>query len=418
MRADGPARTALRRVVSMGIRDSGSGFEMNFFLVRLLPWEYGVRNLFRRPGRSALTLIALTLVVLLVFVVVGFIRGLETTLAVSGDPRVVLVHSLGASEAIEFSSVPMGNGSKVQAGFGGIQRRFDRVYASPELYLGTRMTTEADERPTLGLARGVMPAALLVRRQVQIISGRWPGPGEVLVGRLAPTKLSRHPDTLAIGRTVSFEGRQWKVSGTFAAGGSALEAEIWCPLEGLQQAMKRQDVSLLAVTLAPGAEYGDLDEFCKDRLDLELQATRETDYYAGLQRHYRPVRIMGWLMVALIAGSGVFAGLNTMYGAVVGRVRELATLQTLGFLRRAIAFSLVQEGTLLAAAASLLAATLALLFVNGLAVRFTMGAFVLRVDSTALLIGCTTGLLLGMFGAVPPAVRAMRLPVADGLKAI
>src|SRR5579871_1346613 len=123
MRADGPARTALRRVVSMGIRDSGSGFEMNFFLVRLLPWEYGVRNLFRRPGRSALTLIALTLVVLLVFVVVGFIRGLETTLAVSGDPRVVLVHSLGASENVENSSIPRGSATLLTASLPGIERR-------------------------------------------------------------------------------------------------------------------------------------------------------------------------------------------------------------------------------------------------------------------------------------------------------
>ena len=47
------------------------------FRFRLLPWEYGVRNLFRRPGRSALTLAGLTLVVLLIFVVVGFIRGLR-----------------------------------------------------------------------------------------------------------------------------------------------------------------------------------------------------------------------------------------------------------------------------------------------------------------------------------------------------
>jgi hypothetical protein len=53
---------------------------------RLLPWEYGTRNLFRRPGRTLLTLSGLTLVVLLVLIVVGFIRGLETSLAVSGDP--------------------------------------------------------------------------------------------------------------------------------------------------------------------------------------------------------------------------------------------------------------------------------------------------------------------------------------------
>ena len=51
----------------------------------LLPWEYGVRNLTRRPVRTALTLLALATVVMLVFVVVGFIRGLEQSLTVSGS---------------------------------------------------------------------------------------------------------------------------------------------------------------------------------------------------------------------------------------------------------------------------------------------------------------------------------------------
>jgi ABC-type lipoprotein release transport system permease subunit len=385
---------------------------------RLLPWEYGVRNLFRRPGRSALTLAGLMLVVLLVLVVVGFLRGLELSLAVSGDPRVVFVHSLGASENIENSSVPGRTAALLSASLAGIQRRFDAVYASPELYLGTQVVTEGDGSMSLGLVRGVTPAALLVRRQVQIVEGRWPGPGEVLVGRLANTKLGRDAGAVAVGKTLTFEGRTWRISGRFAARGSALESEAWCPLEDLQQAMRRQDLSLVALTLAPGASFADIDEFCKERLDLELQATPETDYYAALQRHYRPVRLLGWVVVCLVAGAGVFAGLNTMYGAVVSRVRELATLQTLGFVRRAIALGLIQEAVLLAAAGSLLAAALALLVVNGVAVRFTMGAFTLRIDGVAVAVGCGTGLTLGVVGALPPAVRAMRLPIAEGLKAV
>src|SRR4029077_18489999 len=133
---------------------------------------------------------------------------------------------------------------------------------------------------------------------------------------------------------------------------------------------------------------------------------------------FAPVRWVGGLVVALLGRAGVFAGLNTMYGAVVGRVRELATLQTLGFVRRAIALSLVQEGTLLAAAAALAGSAVGLFFINGIAVRFTVGAFALRIDSVALLVGCGTGLLLGIVGALPPAIRAMRLPVNEGLKAI
>jgi ABC-type antimicrobial peptide transport system permease subunit len=127
--------------------------------------------------------------------------------------------------------------------------------------------------------------------------------------------------------------------------------------------------------------------------------------------------MLAWLVVLLVSGAGVFAGLNTMYGSVVGRIRELSTLQTIGFARRAMLTSLVQEGVVLASAASLTATIAALLFVNHAAVRFTMGAFALRIDDVAVLVGCGVGLLLGVFGAIPPAIRALRMPVVDGLKA-
>lgn len=385
--------------------------------IRPLPWEYGVRNLFRRPARSALTLGALAIVILLVFVVVAFIRGLETTLDESGDERVVLVHSLGSSENIEYSSVAASTADLLASSLSDIGQRYGVKYVSEELYLGTRVTSGGGE-PTMGLVRGVKPQALLVRSQVQITSGRWPKLGEVLVGRLAATKLGWNEGELAIGRSLSFEGREWKVSGTFAAAGGVLESELWCPLDELSQAMKRQDLSFVALRLGPQGKFANVDLFCKQRLKLEIEATGEREYYASLREHYGPVRIMAWGIVLLIAGAGIFAGLNTMYGAVVGRVRELAMLQTLGFLRRAIALSLVQEATLLAAAGALLAAVVALVVVNGAAVRFTMGAFALRVDSVAMLIGCGTGLLLGIVGALPAAFRAMRLPIVEGLKAV
>jgi putative ABC transport system permease protein len=385
---------------------------------RPLPWDYGIRNLFRRPGRSLLILGCLTLVVFLVFLVVAFVRGLETSLAVSADPHVVIVHSLGAAENVENSSVPGRTAALLTASISGVRRRYGEAYSSTELYLGTQVATEKETAKTLGLVRGVTPSALLVRRQVQLTDGHWPGPGEVLVGRLVAAKLGRKGDDVAPGRLVTFEGRTWKVSGRFSAIGSALESELWCPLNDLQQSMKRQDLSLVALTLASGADVGEVQEWCKERLDLEMEATPETTYYAGLQRHYGPVRALAWVVAALVAGAGVFAALNAMYGAVVGRVRELATLQTLGFSRRAIALALVQEAVLLAAAGSLLAAVLALAILNGTAVRFTMGAFALRVDAAAVAAGCGTGLLLGLVGALPPAVRAMRLPIADGLKAV
>jgi putative ABC transport system permease protein len=384
---------------------------------RLLPFEYAIRNLFRRPLRTSLTFAGLTTVIVLVFVVVGFIRGLERSLAVSGDPQTAIIFSLGMGDNLEYSSIPMRTSDLVPASVAGIQERYGQKYVSPELCLGTQVGV-GEQEPSMGLVRGVTREALLVRRQVEIEEGDWPETGEVMVGRMVATKLDATNAELRIGQSIMFEGRKWRISGIFSAGGSAFESEAWCRLDELQQAMKRQDLSIVAVTLAPSADFADLAMFCKERLDLELQSMQETDYYASLQKDYGPVRWLAWLVVLLVSGAGVFAGLNTMYGSVVGRIPEFSTLQTIGFVRRAIVVSLIQEGLLLAAAASLLAALLALVFVNGSAVRFTMGAFSLRVDSMAMLIGCGVGLSLGFFGAIPPAIRALRMPVVDGLKSV
>ena len=388
------------------------------FLFRPLPWDYGVRNLFRRPARSLLTLAALVVVVFLVMVVVSFVRGLDASLAVGGDPRVVLVHSLGASENIENSTMPGNAAALLRASIASIESRAGQAYVSPELYLGTQVRLSPESPATMGLLRGVTPAATLVRSQFQLIEGQWPSANEVLVGRLAATKLGTSESSVALGSELISEGQKWRVSGRFAAGGSSLESEIWCRLEDIQVATKRQDLTLVALTIRTMEDVSLVDEFCKERLDLEWEATPEVEYYASLQRHYGPIRMVSWLVVSLIGGAGAFAGLNTMYGAVVGRVREIAALQTIGFVRRAIVLSIVQEGVLLASAGALLATTLALALINGVAVRFTMSAFELRVDHVAVTVGLLSGIAIGVLGAIPPAVRAIRLPVVDALKAI
>lgn len=385
---------------------------------RFLPWDYAVRNLMRRPSRSALTLVALSVVVFLIFIVVGFIRGLESSLAISGDPNAVLVYSVTAEDNIENSTIAARTPSLLTASLPGIQKRYGVSYVSPELYFGTRVKTAEADTSGLGLVRGVTQAAPMVRRRVRLTEGDWPNPGEVIVGQLVASKLGCSVDFLKIGNEIEFENQRWRISGIFAAGGASFESEIWCLLPDLQHALKRQDLSLVALLLKPGFDPAEVNLFCKQRTDLELQSIGETEYYASLQKHYKPMRILAWFVVLLVSGAGVFAGLNVMYGAVAGRVRELATLQAIGYRRRAILVSLMQEGMLLSATGSLIAAAIAIPAINGLAVRFTMGAFVLRIDFFALMLGSGVGLLLGILGAIPPAAKVLRGPVSQSLKAI
>ena len=70
----------------------------------------------------------------------------------------------------------------------------------------------------------------------------------------------------------------------------------------------------------------------------------------------------------------------------------------------------------IAATGALVAGVLARSFLDGMAVRFSLGAFGLMVDAPVLAIGIASGVLLGLVGVLPPALRCLRLPVAQALR--
>ncbi len=387
--------------------------------MRLLPWEYSVRNLGRSPLRLMLSVLGSALVVLLILASASFVRGMNRSLALSGNERNVILMGAGSEESIERSEVSANAGSLVAASVAGIKQRLGVPYVSPEVHVMLPLKFEReDAEPLRAVLRGVTPGAFLVHPQIRVIAGRVPRPGadELMLGRLAATRMGVEPRRLAVGRTLWFDQRPWTITGHFEAPGTVMEAEIWCPLSDLQIVSKRDNLSCVVLTLDT-AEFADVDVFTKMRLDLELVAMREQAYYAKLHSFYGPVRGMVWVTAVLIALGGIFGGLNTMYAAFAARVRELGSLQALGFSRSALIMSLVQESVLATVTGALLAAGVGLVFLDGVAVSFSMGAFGLVLDADVLLMGLGAGLLLGLVGALPPAWRCLRMPVSEALKA-
>jgi putative ABC transport system permease protein len=275
-----------------------------------------------------------------------------------------------------------------------------------------------DPRELSGVFRGVTTTAYLVHPQVRIVEGRAPEAGqyELLVGSLAATRLGAAPETIAVGRTLWFDNRPWSITGRFEAPNTVMNAEIWVPLADLQIATRRESTISCVILTLDGAEYEDVAAFAAQRLDLELRAVRESDYYAGLLKFYRPVRGMVWATAILIALGGLFGGLNTMYAAFAARVRELGALQTLGFARAAIVVSFLQESLLAASAGGLTAAWLCVLLLDGVAVKFSMGAFALILDAPVLIGGLAAGAALAIVGVIPPLWRCLRLPIVESLR--
>lgn len=386
-----------------------------------LPFDYAVRNLGRSRGRLAAILGGSTLVVLMLLTATAFVQGMRRTLTVDDTDRNVILLGTGSESSLERSQISAGVTSQILAGVSGIRERLGVPYVSPEINLAL-VARRAPERAEelRAVLRGITPAAFLVHPRVQIVEGAMPraGHNELLVGTLAARKLDIPDADLAVGRSLWFEGQEWPIVGRFIAPGTVLEAEIWTGLGDLQVASRRENTLSCVVVTLDTAEFADVEAWATMRLDLELAAIPEAEYYASLRRFYRPIQLMVWATAVLVALAGILGGINTLYAAFAARTRELGMLQALGFPRRAILATLVQESLVASSAGGVIGCLLGRLLVHGHTLRFSMGVFALRVDATAVVVGLAGGLLVGLLGSLPPALNCLRLPIPTALKSV
>lgn len=379
----------------------------------MLPFTYAVRNLFRSKARLAQTIGGSALVVLLVMAAVAVNTGMKRVLSASGSPNNVILIGAGSEESIQRSEVADRTAGIAEAGVPGISQHLGVRAVSSEIHYMNYLTI-ADGRRGQALFRGVTHQALRVHPEVRMIAGAFPSAGELMVGELAWRKLGLPKEALKPGSEVVLDGQKMKVSGIFAAPGTVLESEVWATLGDLRVLAKRDTVSCIAIRLDDPADFAEAEMFTKQRLDLELSALKETDYYSRLTAFFKPLRAMTWITAGLIAAGAIFGGINTLYAAFASRVREMATLQAIGFGRGSLLLSLIQESTLACLTGTLIASVAALLLLDGLTIPFSIGAFTLEISPGVALTGIITGVLLGLIGTLPPAIRCLKpaLPTA------
>lgn len=392
--------------------------------IRQLPFAYAFRNLGRSRVRLVASLLGSSLVVLLILAAGGFVRGMTTTLTQpEGLHENIMIIGTGSEEGVERSQIDATVEGIAAASIPGLMERAGVIYASPEIHAALPIREQADSDEELSsVMRGVREVALLVHPAVEIVEGRMPQAGmdELMVGELTATRLGVPESRLAIGKTLYFDDRNWTIVGRFRAPNTVMNAEIWLPLTDLQIATNRTStLSTVVVTLDPsrGGSFVEVDLFAKSRLDLEITAIRERAYYASIAAFLAPIRWMIIITSALIAVGGILGGLNTMYAAFAARVREVGMLQALGYTRLSIVVNLAEESVFAAACGALIGVVIGLVLLDGMAVRFSMGAFALKLDAPVLLIAVVGGLIVGLVGAIPPAIRCLRLPVTEALKA-
>ena len=381
----------------------------------MLPLSYALRNLFRDKSRLFQTVGGSALVVMLVMAAAALNDGMKQVLSASGSPRNAILLGAGSEESMQRSEVSAQLSGIAEATIRGVSKVMGRPAATAEIHYMSALQTESGEKGQ-GLFRGVTPAALLVHPEVRLTEGNFPRAGEVMVGKLAWRKLGFSESDLKIGKKVLLDRSEMKISGIFAAPGTVMESEIWTVIGDIRMLAQRETVSAVVLRMDTPEDFSEVDLFAQQRLDLELSALRESDYYAALGDFYKPIRMMTWLTAGLVAAGAIFGGLNTLYAAFASRIRELATLQAIGFGRLAIFFSLVQESLVASLAGTLLASAFALWLLDGITIPFSIGAFTIGITPGVAVVGLVTGILLGILGSIPPAIRCLTPALPKALR--
>jgi putative ABC transport system permease protein len=264
------------------------------------------------------------------------------------------------------------------------------------------------------------PEGLRFRPKVKLSAGQWftPGRREVVVSQSIHNRFGH----TGVGDMIDFGKGPWKVTGTFDAGGTAYDSEIWSDINQVADQFNRQNALGSAYLRATDPIAADaLKHRVADDQRLELEGMLETEYYAKQTSSGSPIRFMGYIVGLTMAIGSIFAAANTMYAAVAYRSREIATLRVIGFRRASIVVSFIFESLLLALAGAAVGIILMLPF-NGMstgtsnAVTFSEVEFSMRITPHVVISAVLFALVMGLIGGVAPAWGAARREILAALR--
>ena len=380
----------------------------------------GLRSLPRRLNASAVAIVGIAGVVVVLVSVLSIAQGFRATLQAGGDPQTAIVMSNGSEEMA--SSLSPGSVQLVKDA-PGILRGEHGPLASAELFVIVNHPKKSTGTTANVPLRGIEPSGFGVRREARIVEGRLfaPGRNEIVVGRAA----ARQFEGLEVGRTVKWGANAWTIVGVFVAGGAIWESELWCDVTALQPAYRRTAFNSVHVRLETLESFRAFKDALTKDPRLDVAVFRESDYFAEQSTATtRLITTLGFAIATLMAAGAVFGAVNTMYTAVAGRTREIATLRALGFGGGPVVVSVLIESVVLAIAGGLLGGSVAWTILDGHQTTtlnwqsYTQVAFAFAVTPGLLVEGVAYAIAIGLAGGLLPAVSAARVPVAAGLRGL
>jgi len=385
-----------------------------------LPLKYNLRNIIVRKGSTLATAFTIGLTVAVFLLVMALARGIDSTLASSGEPLNMIVLREGSTAELN-SSITQENFKDLMY-LDGVARENEQPLAAGEnitLIYKARKGMSQGSNVTI---RGVGPMSFKLRSGFKVVAGRLFQPG--LTEAVVSKRIAERFQGLEIGDKFRIQTTDYTVVGLFDSAGKAFESEIWVDINSLASTTKRTDsFSIALLRVKDQNALNALTKRITDDPKLHLKATSERSFYEEQQGQASgALKALAVFITFIMAVGAGFAGMNTMYAAVARRTKEIGTLRVLGFGRLSIliAFLLESVSIALIGAAIGIVLSLPLNFVStGTSnwVTFSEIAFNFRVTPDLMIWALTFGAVIGFVGSLFPSIRASRFKIVDALRA-
>jgi len=382
--------------------------------------QMAIASIPQRLGSSAVVVVGIAAVVAVLVAILAMAAGFERTLKQTGTDDTAIVLAAGARS--ETGSTLDRDTVAVASDAPQVLRNAQNQPIGSAEQLVSALLPKKSTKLDAGVAiRGVGEHVWELWPHVRIVAGRrfHAALRELVVGSGVHEKFLGAD----VGSTLTLDGQPWTVVGIFDSG-DAHNSEVWTDGQVIASAYHRgASTTSLTVKLTDARAFEAFKAVLQSdpRLKVAVQTTRQF-YNAQSQTFARMIRLVGATIGAIMALGAIFGALNATYTAIAGRTREIATLRAIGFQQVTVIISVLAETLLLATLGGALGAALTWALFDGFTAS-TVGAsgqivFAFRVTPGLLWNGIEWALAIGLIGGIIPALRAARMSVTAGLRAV
>jgi putative ABC transport system permease protein len=235
---------------------------------------------------------------------------------------------------------------------------------------------------------------------------------------IASNYCARVYDDFSVGDTRVIDGKDWRVVGNFDLGRTDGTCTVYADVDTVLSTFDRDGYNEVNVMLRSPTTLDELVDAIRANPSLQIRAEREATL---AKADFAPVdgilNFVSYFIGTILAIAATMGAANSLYAAVDGRRRELATLRAVGFGGASVIIATLMEAILTAIPGALIGVALAWVFFNDRAVTPFGFQFHLAVTPSLALLGVGWSLVIGLIGGLLPAVRAARVPVTVALRA-